>query len=207
QSEADRERLSSIYSRCIRIVLIAFLPTLVLVAVVARPFLTLWAGADFGNESVTPLHILLIGLLFNAVAFFPVSAIVASGRTAVLAKLYWAELLLYIPFVFWLVGAYGANGAAVAWSVRIIVDSVVLFALANRISGVSVERVSAVGTLAFIVIAIPFALVQISDLHVWIMFVGSFAAFATYGMIVWTKLLENEEILWLRARINAVIYR
>jgi len=207
QAEEERGRLSDLYARCIRLTAIGFLPGVVFVAIIAKPFLTWWAGAEFGEESVGPLHILLAGLLLNAVAFFPAAIVVAGGRTDTLAKLYWVELALYIPLTFWLVSSYGALGAAAAWSIRVIADAVMLFLLARKVSGVSVGGLPNAAFPAFAVLAVPAAIVWYYGGLGPLVVIVSAVAFLGYGFIVWTRLLTNEERLWLQARINDRIIR
>lgn len=202
QAGADRERLSQLYARCIRLTAIAFFPAVVLVALIGKPFLTIWAGEDFGRESVAPLYILLAGLLLNAIAYFPASIVITSGRTDTLARIYWTELALYIPLALWLVSSYGAVGAAAAWSIRVILDAVVLGVLAYRTSGVSIGKVPYTAFAAFAVLVAPVALVQYYGVLEVAVIAASAAAFLAYGFLVWNTLLTTEEVAWLRMRVN-----
>lgn len=206
QALNDRNRLNELYYRCIRLVLIAFIPALVIVAIIARPFLTIWAGDEFGLKSSYPLYVLLSGLLVNAVAYFPSAIIITSGRTDVLAKIYWIEVIVYLPIVFLLVSSLGAVGAAIAWSIRVIIDAAILFLFANRISGVSVMRREAVWiVVALVVLLIPLVLmihVGRINLEILVTFV---IAFGLYAILVWTKFVTRAELDWILERLYGAI--
>ncbi len=111
QADDKRAQLESLYSRGVRLNLIVLVPALVLLSIIAKPFFILWAGPDFGRESISPFHILLIGLVFNIPAYLPYAAIMASGPTDIFAKLYFAELVPYVILVSFLTWKFGANGA------------------------------------------------------------------------------------------------
>ncbi|MBK7708117.1 MAG: oligosaccharide flippase family protein [Acidobacteria bacterium] len=115
-----REAFDNLFARGIRIAMILLLPTIMLLFVLGRPFLTLWAGEEFGRESTYPFYILLLGLLFSIISFIPYSALLAVGRTDVFAKIYWVELFLYAILAVVLIGRFQAIGPAAAYSLRII---------------------------------------------------------------------------------------
>lgn len=202
QGPDDRARLNGLYARCIRITLIVFLPAVVFFGMIAKSFLTLWAGPDFGREGAVPLYVILAGLLFNAVAYFPCAMILASGRPDILAKIYWLELLLYIPVVIFLVSRYGITGAAIAWSIRGTCDSLILFVCAHRATGVSAGSFDwQVGLSAFLLITTPFLLtLYYAEVNI-VIAASALIAFSLYGLIVWKRFLDREETDWLRARI------
>ncbi|MGH7783466.1 MAG: flippase, partial [Candidatus Binatia bacterium] len=137
QSDAKRDQLNALYSRGIRISLILCVPALVFLSLLAKPFFTRWAGPEFGQESTLPFYILAGGLAFNIIAYLPFTAIMATGRTDIFAKLYWAELAPYILLVWFLASRYGAIGAALAWSLRVIADAVFQFVLAKKMARVT----------------------------------------------------------------------
>jgi hypothetical protein len=56
-----------------------------------------------------------------------------AGRTDVIAKIHMFELLPYMAGLWWALSHYGAVGAAVLWSLRVSVDTGLLFAQAFRL--------------------------------------------------------------------------
>jgi len=203
QGTEKKVQLNSIYSRAIRISMIWSLPALVFLALIAKPFFTLWAGPDFGRESSLPLYLLLAGLLFNIFAYVPHSIIMASGRTDIFAKLYWIELIPYLAVVWLLASRYGAAGAAAAWSLRVIADAAAHFFLANRIAGVTIGRRGIAGFAAgSAIMLVPVAaMLYYAETHIWIALL-SLLSLAVYGLIAWRTILEQDEIDWVTNKLN-----
>ncbi len=203
QGEAKRAQLDSIYSRGLRFSMLWSLPILVFLALIAKPFFTIWAGPDFGRESAWPFYLLLAGLFFNIFALLPHSAILAAGRTDILAKLYWIELGPHLVIVWLLASRYGPSGAAAAWSIRVIVDAAIHFYLAKRVAGVAPPRQGMRGFVAGVVLmTMPVAaMMYIGETTIWIA-AWAAAAFAVYVFIAVRYILGKDEIAWATAIIR-----
>ncbi len=203
QGDTKRQHLNSLYSFGIRISLILAVPALVFISLFAKPFFSRWAGEEFGRESTLPFYLLAVGLAFNIVAYLPYVAIMASGRTDIFAKLYWIELVFYVVLVWFLASRYGAAGAALAWSIRVVVDAIIQFALAKRVAGV---RFSGKGLFWFapaaIIVLLPLATYFYLDELSLPLLVGAMFCFGVYVIVISKTMLEKEEITWLLQRIN-----
>lgn len=112
---------------------LALLLILVPLFLVAELVLTLWLGESYGIESSTILRVIIIGFFFNALAQIPFAAIQAKGRSKLTALLHLSELLPYLLLLFYLVDTFGLLGAAYAWSVRVIMDFILLFYFSKRV--------------------------------------------------------------------------
>ena len=206
QSEENRTALNALYSRGIRLTLVWLVPAAVFMVLVGRPFFTYWFGPDFGRESTVPFYIIIAGFLFNVLAYFPYSAIMASGRSDVFAKIYWAEL---VPFIFltWLLATrYGAVGAALAWSSRVVFDALWLFWFAHKVGGVSYRHVNPgvfAGAVGIMLIPLA-ALVWFQELSFQVILITAVCA-VTYALIAWKKALDDDEIAWAKAKAAAMI--
>lgn len=95
--------------------------------------LTLWMGPQFKGEAGQVLRILLIGFLFNAIAIVPYSKIQAHGHSRTTAIVHLVEFIPYIALLFWSVSNYSIAGAAIAWSIRVMVDFVLLQYLSRKV--------------------------------------------------------------------------
>ncbi len=205
QGDENRPALNSLYSRGVRLTLVWLVPAVVFMVLVGRPFFTYWFGPDFGRESTGPFYITIVGFFFNVLSYFPYTVIMASGRSDIFARIYWAELVPYIFLVWWLASGYGANGAAVAWSIRIIFDAVLLFVLARRISRISYQQSSS----GYLVIAVFVMLLPIGVLA-WAGSIGpavlisAFICGLIYCIAVWRKALDPREIDWLKQRLTTL---
>jgi O-antigen/teichoic acid export membrane protein len=107
-------------------------PAAILFGLVVEPFLALWAGSEYARESTLPFLILLVGFWFNALAAVPFNRLLASGRTLSIAKLHAAELVPYLLLAAGLTFVAGAIGAAIAFTARVVADSVFFFIAASR---------------------------------------------------------------------------
>jgi O-antigen/teichoic acid export membrane protein len=141
--------------RADRILAIATLGILAPVVAVTPELLRLWVGPEFVAHSTLATRLLLLGVAVNAVAF-PAGAVAAgSGRPAHLNYLYAAELAVHLVSVYVLVTTFGLSGAALAWALRVMLDTFAQRVLAERAlrqkltSGLHVW--GAVGTLALFV--------------------------------------------------------
>lgn len=94
--------------------------------------LNLWLKKDYQHDSALVGQVLCLGVFANSIGSMYYALLHARGRPDLTAKLHIIELPLYISALFILLDLYGVYGAAWAWSGRMIVDSIMLFRLANR---------------------------------------------------------------------------
>jgi O-antigen/teichoic acid export membrane protein len=193
-----RQQFDTLFARGVRLNLIWLLPSLMVLFVIGRPFLTLWAGEEFGNESSLPLYILLIGMLFNVSSFISYSAILAAGRTEVFAKLYWIELFAYAGVAVFLISRFGIAGAAIAYSLRAFFDSMIIIYFSKLATGADFRfydyaKFLLIGS-ALLVPPIVFTLLSGGD-SLWIIPI-SVGSICLYALVVWKRLLSKEEVLW-----------
>jgi O-antigen/teichoic acid export membrane protein len=107
----------------------------------APTILQLWMGPNYAAHGALALRILSLGVLINAMAHIPYSFLEASGRPDVPAKCHMFELAVHIPLTWFLVGRYGITGAAIAWTARVTLDTLLLVVAAARIVPVSLRAV------------------------------------------------------------------
>ncbi|MEP6904220.1 MAG: oligosaccharide flippase family protein, partial [Actinomycetota bacterium] len=202
-----RIEFDALFARSLRLNLIWLLPAIMFMFVVAKPFFTIWAGAEFGFQSSPPFYILLFGLLFNILAYIPHSTITASGRTDVLAKLYWVELVLYIFSAAWLVNSYQIVGAAAAWSLRVIIDAFIIIWLAKRIVGGSFKFFnhfgSLVGGVILLLPPIVFALFY-DNFSFWLIPLVLICT-ALYSLLIWKTFVDGDERKWIKSKIENLL--
>ncbi len=204
QGADARPRLTRLYGRSVRLMLICAAPVVVMLGIVAEPFFTIWAGPEFGRESTLPMYILLAGLIFGLITYTPTSAIIASGRTDVIARLYWLEVPPYALLVWLLVSRYGAAGAAAAWSLRAIAECFLQFELAKRTAGVRVAN----GRWPAMVVAagvmfLPLFAYLFLGLGVEVALPLAAGCFVVYSMLIWKTVIEADEAAWIRVRFSA----
>jgi O-antigen/teichoic acid export membrane protein len=129
----NMSRFTFLYDRTVTSILCVMTPLVLLVTLLARPFLTVWLGAEFAVQSTLVLQLLAVGTLINSLGQVPFSAIQAMGRPDITAKLHLMELPLYLGMIWFFAHTMGIVGAALAGLIRVLIDTIVLNRLANRL--------------------------------------------------------------------------
>ena len=122
-----------LYRRSCKYVFIITLPVIVMMIMFAEQILRIWLGGKFSSESTLVFQILAVGVLFNGIANIPFACIQGAGRADLTAKVHLVELLFYLPLLYFAVSLFGIIGAAVIWSVRVIIDGFVLHVIVNML--------------------------------------------------------------------------
>ncbi|MEJ2502279.1 MAG: flippase, partial [Gemmatimonadota bacterium] len=130
---AASEERARLVLRSIEYVLAFVGPLLVVLAAGGDDILSVWLGASFAERAATPLRILALGMLANAVAFVPAAALQAAGRPDIPAKFHLLELPLHLGVVWVLTARWGLVGAATAWSIRTALDAALLLGASSRL--------------------------------------------------------------------------
>jgi O-antigen/teichoic acid export membrane protein len=68
----------------------------------------------------------------NGLAAIPFALIQGAGKPRITATLHMVELPIYLVVLFVCLHRYGITGAALAWSLRMLVDLVLLHSFARR---------------------------------------------------------------------------
>ena len=133
------EELQDLYTRSLKAILLTLGPLTLLVVFFAQGILQLWLGTRFVEQSTMVLQILAIGVLINSLSWIPFSFLQGLGRADLTAKLHLLELLFYPGLAWFLIMRLGITGAALAWTLRVIVDAVVLFVAGRWLQLVSLR--------------------------------------------------------------------
>lgn len=128
----DRERTARMFWRAVRVMTLIVFPVLLVLVALAPEGLRLWLGSDFAANSTVVLRWLAVGVLINCLGQVAYTVLQGIGRPDLTAKLHMVELPFYLGVLLVLVQRYGIEGAAAAWVLRIVVDTVALFVLADR---------------------------------------------------------------------------
>jgi O-antigen/teichoic acid export membrane protein len=123
----QKDKLVSLQERTIKYILLIFTPIIMITIALAEPFLKLWVGAEFAVHSTPVLQLLSIGVLINSMGGVPYSAIHALGRPDLTAKFHLVELPIYLLMLFFSIQMMGITGVALAWVLRIAIDTALWF--------------------------------------------------------------------------------
>lgn len=130
---SDHGRARLLFNRGVKYTFLTLFPVTLLIMALAHKGLQLWLGNEFAENSLRVLQWLAFGRLLNSLALVPFALVQGAGHPDFTGKLHLIELPFYLAAVWWLTGAMGIEGAAIAWVARVAVDTVVLFAMAQRL--------------------------------------------------------------------------
>ncbi|HEX8830099.1 MAG TPA: flippase [Longimicrobium sp.] len=146
---ANRVRARDLFFAGVRATTVAVFPVVLILSTLAPEGLHLWLGGEFARESTPVLRWLAAGILVNSVGQIAAAAVQGAARPDLSAKLHALEFPFYMVSLWVLVRAYGVTGAAIAWTLRVSVDTLVLLFMSDRLlaPGAPVSR-WALGALA-----------------------------------------------------------
>lgn len=127
----DHVSVGAVYGRWVRIMFLVMAPLTLLTWLVAESALAAWISADYAEQSYRVAQLLAVGVFINSFGHISQALIQAYGRPDLTAKLHVAELIAYIPYMLWLIRNYGIEGAALSWTVRVAISTVLLAVIAN----------------------------------------------------------------------------
>jgi len=133
----DRERLIIFLARSIKYVFLISGAIVVLIVIHAEQILQIWLGGDFAAESTVTMQILAMGVLINSLAHMPFALLQGVGRPDLPAKFHLIELPVYVGIAWILIGEFGIAGAAEAWTIRVAIDTVLIFIVTFKIYRIS----------------------------------------------------------------------
>lgn len=131
QFPRDQQSVNGLYIQAMRYLLMVMLPLTLLTYLLAESALAWWISAEFSEHSARVAELLAIGIFINSFGHVSQSLVQAYGRPDLTAKLHVAELVIYAPYLWWLIEKYGVEGAAVAWVVRVSISTVALWLMAK----------------------------------------------------------------------------
>lgn len=128
-SREGAEAVGALVDKALRVILALMLPACAIGLVLARPALAAWISADFSAQATPLLEILVIGVIGNAIAQPPFGMLQAAGASRTTALVHLVELPLYVGIVWVAIRSDGLEGAALAWSGRMVVDALAMMVL------------------------------------------------------------------------------
>lgn len=192
----DLDHTAMLFRRAVKFVFIVLFPVTVLIVVFARDGLALWLGADFALHSAIILQWLAIGVFINSLAQVPCVLVQGVGRPDLAAKLHFLEVPAYLVMLWWLIRTHGVEGAAIAWTMRIAVDALVMFIFALKI--LPSCRILFQHAVVPLLIALFIFVLATFPSSIASKGIFSFFTLALYGPVMWHLAFSPEERNLLR---------
>lgn len=110
------EELKSLYHRSAQLVSLAVIPAGITLALFSRELLALYTGnAILADRTAPLLSLLTVGNIFLSLMILPLALQLAAGWTQLSVWKNVVAVAAFVPLLFFLVGRYGAAGAAMVW--------------------------------------------------------------------------------------------
>lgn len=202
----DSNRTALLFSKGVKYTFLALFPLTLLIVSLAHEILEFWLGGEFAQNSTRVLQWLIVGRFINGLAQIPFALIQSAGRPDLTAKLHFFELPFYLLIVWWMIGAYGIEGAAVAWVARAAVDTLFLFGMTQRFLPISKPNMR---WMAFTMI-IALLILALAVLMVGVAIKGGFLVLTliVFTLLTWRYLLDNvdkQKICTIFSRSTAAV--
>jgi len=201
-AKGDMDGARLLYRQALQGTYLVLTPLLLVLAFVAHPFLTLWAGPAYGEHSTHPLLVILAGVWFNSIAWLPATYLTAAVRPSFIAKIELAQVIPYVAAAAILTARFGVMGAAIVWSARVAIDAVVFSWTARRMTGVTASPLSsraARSLVAPMLLGAALLLVSHATSGLAERAVCGAVLAALYGFIAWRTVLSDRERAGMRS--------
>lgn len=130
----DRDLTARRYGEGLAFCGLVLFPVCLATALFGTELLSLWLDdPEFVAASAPVLRLLVIGVFANGMGQMAFCLVQALGRPDLSAKLHLLELPFYLVVLWLATAAYGIEGAAVAWGLRALLDTVALMWLGRRL--------------------------------------------------------------------------
>jgi O-antigen/teichoic acid export membrane protein len=186
----SREHAGKLYRRTLKYIVLVLLPMTVLVVLFAQNGLNIWLGPTFASHSTRVLQWLAIGVFANGIATLPFALVQGAGRADITGKLHLLELPFYIVAVWVLTKYFGIEGTALAWTIRVIVDAILLIWVTGRFVDIFVRFRSILA--AVVAVAAMFALAMIG-MSLSVKIFVAIASLLSFATIAWFMVLAADE--------------
>lgn len=173
-------------------VLISFMTVIVVIGLIfLHPFLNLWVGPKVA-EQVSPIaQIILVGVWANSLAYVPYNYLQGTGKPNVITKILFVELIPFLLILYYATIMWGLAGAATAWTIRSIGDSLILFLT----SGIT-KKIWKMVPIPLIMVAVAFVLAFFIKAP-FVIFVGSLILLITVAVwFVRRPIIKLKTIKW-----------
>lgn len=117
----------------LRVLVVIVTPLAALGILFMETFLSWWISPLFAEQSTRVGQLVVLGFWANSLAIVPYAQLQARGRPDLVAKCHLGEVVPYFGFLYLGLSIFGMVGAAVAFSLRVLVDFALLAGLAGML--------------------------------------------------------------------------
>jgi O-antigen/teichoic acid export membrane protein len=191
-----------LFDRAAKYILIAMFPVILLVVTIAPQVLALWLGANFAAHGARVLQWLALGVFINSVAQLPFALIQAADRPDLTAKLHLIEVPVYLALLRWLIVIDGVEGAAIAWTLRMVADAAALFVISAQFFPSTAPTIRSIFGMFAMAAAGVVVGIWLPNGRASLLFLV--LALLIFSAVTWSRLLSADEKSVLRSGPKAI---
>lgn len=193
---STRDGLTGPYVQSVKHLFLTMAPIVLMLIVFSHPLLGFIFGEEFAVRSDRVFQILALGVLINSLAWVPYAFLQGMGRPDLSAKLHLIELPIHVLFSWFLIKNMGLPGAALAWTIRATIDTILLFYVSIKkldFSSIGVAPLFSQCGMAFAAFAVPILFVPLFGASfLWQLLLVLFLIFG-YVWVLWSWVLDSAE--------------
>jgi len=197
---SDKARLIFLFESGTKYIFLALFPITLILITFAPEALQFWLGSEFARQSAPVAQILAIAIFINSLGQLPFAHVQGAGRPDITAKLHLVELPVYVATLVLLARSMGIRGVALAWLLRVTIDSGLLSLFSWRLLRQNRFVITMLPTLAAGAVAVFVAAAFLSGLLIKIAFSILVCVLVMGGM--WQWMLTPREKMALRSGIT-----
>lgn len=138
-SHSPKEEIISLATRSTNSLVLVMTPLTIAGFFFIRPFLVLWVGYEFAARAAFVGEILFVGVWINCFAVPHYTRLQATGRLRALVLIYMFEIPIYLLMLWVGLKYWGIAGVAAAWSLRVLLDTVLILATGDVLKRTCVQ--------------------------------------------------------------------
>lgn len=193
-SKYNDSGLQELFCRPINYIAILLGPIIIVFIVFSREILFLWQGLEIAENSYIVLQLLAFGVLINSLGWVPSNLVMGFGRPDIIAKIHLFQVPFYIVTAFFFINKFGIIGAAFAFLLRVILESILFFVAAffmePMLKKVFITRTAKSIASLFVLLPFLIGIKYLADKPL-ICLVSIALAVTSYYSAIWKMLLDD----------------
>lgn len=187
----EKKRILELYGQGIKCVSLLMFPASIFTIVFAFEGLNLWLGKEYAAQSTFVAQWITVGVFVNCVAQVAFTLMQAAGHPDLTAKIHLIELPIYLISICLGLKYFGIKGAAIAWVVRVTIDTLLLVFYTRRILlGFDQEIIKTLRLMVFSTIVLIVG-IYVTNFHLKLLFFIS--SVLVVNVIAWVSVVSAKE--------------
>lgn len=199
-SAVSNESAKALYQRVLRYILVCMFPISITIMAFSKEILFYWLGPEFSDNGTVVLQLITAGVFINSFAQVAFVLLQAFGRPDITFKILLVQIPFFIPLLIVMVKLYGINGAAVAWLIRVITDTIIFIVMSYKYSKISSGFIYATVIAAVSIVVTCGSIVFVQQLLERSVIYALFIA--AYMLLAYKYCVTTDELSSIRSKLN-----